>query len=133
MASPQSFISKFNRLRQLGFGRLEAFALLMVDPVRYGLSLFWRVCVAVPFFLMGASTFGFWLFLPMGQLVDLARIVLGDHYLMNQIGKCVLLFSVLLEGMRYVWSMNASLLKPAVSAVETAEGKGSDNLKDKQR
>lgn len=52
---------------------------------------------------------------------------------MNQIGKCVLLCSVLLEGMRYVWSMNASLLKPVVSAVETAEGKGSDNLKDKQR
>ncbi|OAT58966.1 hypothetical protein M993_02269 [Obesumbacterium proteus ATCC 12841] len=52
---------------------------------------------------------------------------------MNQIGKCVLLFSVLLEGIRYVWSLNASLLKPAVSAVETAEEKGSDNLKDKQR
>lgn len=133
MTTPQSFISKFNRLRQLGLGRLEAFALLMVDPFRYGLSLFWRVCVAVPFFLIGASTFGLWLFFPVGQLVDLARIVLGDHNLMNQIGKCVLLFSVLLEGMRYVWSMNASLLKPVLSAVETAEGKGSDNLKDKQR
>ncbi|MBU9861715.1 hypothetical protein [Rahnella aceris] len=133
MTTPQSFISKFNRLRQLGLGRLEAFALLMVDPFRYGLSLFWRVCVAVPFFLIGASTFGLWLFFPVGQLVDLARIVLGDHYLMNQIGKCVLLCSVLLEGMRYVWSMNASLLKPVLSAVETAEGKGSDNLKDKQR
>lgn len=133
MTTPQSFISKFNRLRQLGLGRLEAFALLMVDPFRYGLSLFWRVCVAVPYFLIGASTFGLWLFFPVGQLVDLARIVLGDHYLMNQIGKCVLLCSVLLEGMRYVWSMNASLLKPVLSAVETAEGKGSDNLKDKQR
>ncbi|WP_447868537.1 hypothetical protein [Rahnella aceris] len=133
MTSPQSFILKFNRLRQLGFGRLEAFALLMVDPVRYGISLFWRVCVAVPFFLIGASTFCLWLFLPVGQLVDLTRMVLGDHYLMNQIGKCVLLFSVLLEGMSYVWSMNASLLKPVVSAVETAEGKGGDNLKDKQR
>ena len=133
MTTPQSFISKFNRLRQLGFGRLEAFAFLMVDPFRYGLSLFWRVCVAVPFFLIGASTFCLWLFLPVGQLVDLTRMVLGDHYLMNQIGKCVLLCSVLLEGMRYVWSMNASLLKPVVSAVETAEGKGGDNLKDKQR
>ena len=60
-------------------------------------------------------------------------MVLGDHYLMIQIGKCVLLFSVLLEGMSYVWSMNASLLKPVVSAVETAEGKGGDHLKDKQR
>ena len=133
MTTPQSFISKFNRLRQLGFGRLEAFAFLMVDPFRYGLSLFWRVCVAVPFFLIGASTFCLWLFLPVGQLVDLTRMVLGDHYLMNRIGKCVLLFSVLLEGMSYVWSMNASLRKPVVSAVETAEGKGGDNLKDKQR
>lgn len=131
MTTPQSFISKFNRLRQLGFDRLEAFALLMVDPVRYGISLFWRVCVAVPFFLIGASTFGFWLFLPMGQLVDLARMVLGDHNLMNQIGKCVILFSVLLEGICYVWSMNTSLLKPVVSAAEA--GEGSDNLKDKQR
>lgn len=133
MTTPQSFISKFNRLRQLGLGRLEVFAFLMVDPFRYGLSLFWRVCVAVPFFLIGASTFGFWLFLPVGQLVDLARIVLGDHNLMNQIGKCVLLFSVLLEGMRYVWSMNASLLKPVVSVIEAGEGKGSDNLGDKQQ
>ncbi|MBU9849907.1 hypothetical protein [Rahnella aceris] len=133
MKTDQSFISKFNCLRLLGFGRLEAFAFLMVDPVRYGISLFWRVCVAVPFFLIGASTFCLWLFLPVGQLVDLTRMVLGDHYLMNQIGKCVLLFSVLLEGMSYVWSMNASLLKPVVSAVETAEGKGGDNLKDKQR
>ena len=87
----------------------------------------------MPFFLIGASTFGFWLFLPVGQLVDLARIVLGDHNLMNQIGKCVLLFSVLLEGMRYVWSMNASLLKPVVSVIEAGEGKGSDNLGDKQQ
>lgn len=133
MTSPRSFISKFNRLRQLGFGRLEAFAFLMVDPFRYGLSLFWRMCVAVPFFLMGASTFGFWLFLPVGQLVDVARIVLGDHYLMNQIGKCVLLFSLLLEGMRFVWNMNASLLKPVVSEVSMGEIRGSDNLKDKQR
>ncbi|CVB06707.1 Uncharacterised protein [Serratia marcescens] len=52
---------------------------------------------------------------------------------MNQIGKCVLLFSVLLEGMRYVWSMNASLLKPVVSVIEAGEGKGSDNLGDKQQ
>jgi hypothetical protein len=131
MTIHQSFISQFNRLRQLGFNRPEAFALLMTDPVRYGLNLFWRVCVAVPFFLIGALTFSLWLFLPMGQLIDVARMVLGDHYLMTQIGKCVLLFSVLLEGMRYVWSMNASLLKPAVSAIET--GKGNDNLKDKQR
>ncbi|MNP71664.1 hypothetical protein D3C76_1680820 [compost metagenome] len=89
------------------------------------------MCVAVPFFLIGALTFSLWLFLPVDQLVDEAKMVLGDHSLMTQLGKCVLLFSVLLEGMRYVWNMNASLLKPVVSAVFT--GEGNDNLKDKQR
>lgn len=133
MTTHQSFISKFNRLRQLGFSRLEAFALLMTDPVRYGLSLFWRVCVVVPFFLIGALTFSLWLFLPVDPLVDVAKMVLGDLYLVTQIGKCVLLFSVLLEGMRFVWNMNASLLKPVVSAVSTGEIRGSDNLKDKHR
>ncbi|HEY3592189.1 MAG TPA: hypothetical protein VGL07_19295 [Buttiauxella sp.] len=132
MTTHQSFISTFNRLRQPGFGRLEAFALLMTDPVRYGQSLFWQVCVAVPLFLIGALTFGLWLFLPVGQLVDMARMVPGDHNLMTQTGKCVVLFSVLLEGMRFVWNMNASLLKPVVSAITTLEREADNNLKDKQ-
>ncbi|WP_208950394.1 hypothetical protein [Rahnella sp. ChDrAdgB13] len=131
MTMNQSFVFEFNRLRQLGFSRFEAFVLLMTNPVRIGLNLFWRVGVAMPFFLIGALTFGLWLFLSVDQLVGVARMVLGDHFLMTQLGKCVLLFSVLLEGMRYVWNMNASLLKPVVSAVFT--GEGNDNLKDKQR
>ena len=133
MTTHQSYVSEFNRLRLLGFSRLEALALLLTNPVRSGLRLFWRVCLAVPFFLIGAPTVSLLLFLSADQFVDVVSTLLGDNGLMTQIGRTVLLFSALLEGVRYVWSMNASLLKPVVSAVATGERKGNDNLRDKQR
>jgi len=129
MLTHQPFMSEFSRLRVLGFGRLEASALLLSGPACLVLQVLWRVCIAVPFFLIGALTLGLWLFLPGDQLVAVASMLLGDADSLTQIGRIAFLFSAVLEGMRYVWKMNASLLNP----VEKEQRGSSDNLKAGQQ
>ncbi|HEN3613545.1 MULTISPECIES: hypothetical protein [Yersinia] len=125
----RSFLVEYRRLRMLGFSRLEATGLVLVDPAGASLRVLWHVCIVTPLFMVGALTVGLWLFLPAARVGEVISVCIGDAGLRTQLGCILLLASAVLEGGRYVWRMNDSLL----SQLSKGEGYDKVGLKDKQR
>ncbi len=129
MTFTESFVAEYSHLRTLAFSRLGATALVLANPVRASLRVLWRICIVTPLFMVGALTVSLWLLLPAARVGEVVNSCIGDSGLMSQLGSVLLLASAVLEGMRYVWRMNASLLRPVAK-----EERGThSNLKDKQR
>lgn len=125
----KSFVAEYSHLRTLGFSRMGSAALVLADPVRTCLRVLWRICVVTPLFMLGALTVSLWLLLPAARVGEVVSTCIGDAGLMSHFVYVLLLASAVLEGMRYVWRMNSSLLRP----VAKEESRTHSNLKDKQR
>ncbi|MBU9819884.1 hypothetical protein J1782_08290 [Rahnella sp. BCC 1045] len=129
MTTYQSYVFEFNRLRLLGFSRLEATGLVLVDPIQRSVRVLWRICIVIPLFIVGALTVSLWLFLPAEQVGEVVGTCISDDSLMDQFGAILLLAGAVLEGMRHAWQMNASLL----AQVSTGKEYGQAERKDKNQ
>ncbi|WP_431022219.1 hypothetical protein ABMA09_22850 [Erwinia rhapontici] len=111
MSVIESFGSEYNRLRLLGFSRLEATVLVFFDPVRFSLLMLWRVCVLRPLFMVGVLTVGLWIFLPATQLSEMGNKLIHDDNAMSQFWFFLFLSSAVLEGGRLLRRLRRRLDK----------------------
>lgn len=93
----ESLGSEYNRLRLLGFSRLESTVLVFFDPIRFSLLMLWRVCVFRPLFMVGVLAVGLWVFLPATQLSEMMNRLIHDDNLMIQFWGFLFLSSAVLE------------------------------------
>ncbi|MDR3430734.1 MAG: hypothetical protein P4L95_02310 [Rouxiella aceris] len=134
----EGFVSEFSRLRQLGFGRLEAVALIIEDPARITLRVFLRVCIVLPLFMVGMITVSLCVALPTNKVIEVASIILGNAGLTGQAVLTIFLLSALLEAIRGLLTLSSELNNPqhpfnVLSSVRKTDGSPRETLKDKQQ